>query len=258
VIPLIAAEWTKLRSLRSTFWTLLAVVVLCVGMGGLFAFGVGESFERMPEPARRNFDPVSAGFYGLTLGLIPLVVFGVLIVSAEYGNGTILASLMAVPRRGRFYAAKVLTGMLVVAGVAGVIAPVTFAVSQSALTTHAMSIGDPGVARAIFGAWAYLTLMFTISMGLAMMIRSTAVSLGVLIPLLFLNSQGLGNLPKFRTVAQFLPDQAGFVMMQVVQPEESFISHRDFGPTTGLLILLAWTALTLLGGYLVLRHRDAT
>lgn len=78
-----------------------------------------------------------------------------------------------------------------------------------------------------------------------------------MLPLLFLGSQGLFNLPALRPVGQFLPDQAGQVMMQWVKPGESSIIHRDFGPWTGLAILVAWTAAALLGGYLVLRRRDA-
>jgi ABC-2 type transport system permease protein len=142
--------------------------------------------------------------------------------------------------------------------IAAVVAPATFALSQWALGPHAMSFGDPGVPRAVFGAWAYLTLMSAIAMGVATMLRSTAISLGVLIPLLFLNSQGLGNVPKIRTIAQFLPDQAGFMMTQVVRPEPSFISYRDYTAWTGLAILIVWTTAALIGGYLTLHRRDTT
>jgi ABC-2 type transport system permease protein len=133
----------------------------------------------------------------------------------------------------------------------------TFFAAQAALGPRGTSLGEPGVLRAVLGTCAYLTLMCAFSIGVAAMLRSTALSLGIMIPLLFLNSQGLGNVPKIRTVAQFLPDQAGAVMMQVVKPDQSFVTHRDFGPWTGLAILLAWTIAALAGGYLVLHRRDA-
>jgi hypothetical protein len=99
--------------------------------------------------------------------------------------------------------------------------------------------------------------MCVFAMGVAAMARRTALPLGIMIPLLFLDSQGLGNAPKIRTVAQYLPDQAGLVMMRTVVPDRSSIAYRAFGPWTGLGILALWTVAALAGGYLVLRRRDA-
>lgn len=251
------SEWTKIRTVRSTVWTLAVAFVLCVGLGELFARLIRAEFDGMGRQAQANFDPVTTGFYSLTLGQISLVTFGVLVVGSEYTSGTIRTSLTAVPHRGQFYAAKVLAATTTAAAFSLVTVVVTFVTTQAALGPHGTSLDRPGVLRAVFGASAYLTLMCAFSMGVAAMLRGTALPLGIMIPLLFLNSQGLGNVPKIRTVAQFLPDQAGAVMMQVVRPASSFITHRDFGPWTGLAILLAWTSAALAGGYLTLRRRDA-
>jgi hypothetical protein len=253
----VTSEWTKIRTVRSTGWTLSLAFVLCVGLGSLFALLVRDQFDRMSQEARANFDPVMTGFYSLTLGQISLVAFGVLVVGAEYTSGTIRASLAAVPSRGLFYGSKVLAATMTASVFSLITVFLTFFAAQAALGPHGTSLGEPGVLRAVLGACAYLTLMCAFSMGVAAMLRSTALSLGIMIPLLFLNSQGLGNIPKIRTVAQFLPDQAGAVMMRVVEPERSFVTHRDFGPWAGLAILLAWTTTALAGGYLVLRRRDA-
>jgi ABC-type transport system involved in multi-copper enzyme maturation permease subunit len=253
----LTAEWTKIRTVRSTAWTLLLTFVLCAGIGLLLSLTMRNGFSRWDVEPQKNFDPVSAGFLSLTLGQISLVAFGVLTMSAEYTSGTIRASLAAVPRRGLFYGSKVLAGTLSAFAFSLITVFVTFFVSQWALGPHGMSLGEAGVLRATLGACAYLTLMCAFAMGVAAMLRSTALSLGIMIPLLFLNSQGLGNVPKIRTVAQFLPDQAGFVMMQVVKTDQSFITHRNFGPWTALAIMVAWTAAALIGGYLVLRRRDA-
>jgi ABC-2 type transport system permease protein len=256
-VAAVRAEWVKIRTVRSTVWSLLLAFALCGGLSLLFGLALRGGFDRMDPAARDNFDPVLSGFYSLTIGQIALVVFGVLQVSGEYGSGSIRASLTAVPRRGLFFGAKVAAGTLTALAFSLVTGFVTFFTGQAALGPHGVSLTAPGVLRATLFACVYLTLMCALSMGVAAMLRSTALSLGIMIPLLFLDSQGLGNVPKVRTVAQFLPDQAGLVMMRVVEPDPSFISYRGFGPWTALAILLLWTTAALAGGALVLHRRDA-
>jgi ABC-2 type transport system permease protein len=253
----VGAEWVKIRTVRSTGWSLVPAFVLSVGLGILACLSIKGGFDRMDEPARANFDPVLAGFYSLTIGQIAMVVFGVLLAGGEYTTGLIRASLTAMPRRGVFYVAKVLAGAATALAVSLVTGYVTFFAGQAALGAHGVAITDPGAFRAATFAGLYLTLICLFAMGVATMLRGTALAMGIMIPLLFLDSQGLGYLPGFRTVAQFLPDQAGLVMMRVVTPDRSFISYRAFGPWTALGIVLAWTAAALAGGYLVLRRRDA-
>jgi hypothetical protein len=253
----LSAEWVKIRTVRSTPWTLLLAFVLCAGLGVLFGLALRGGFDRMDPGARRNFDPVVAGFYSLTLGQIALVVFGVLSVGSEYTSGMIRTSLTAVPRRGLFYGAKLLAVALTALAFSLVTVFVTFFAAQAALGPHGVSLGRPGVLRAVLFACVYLTLICVFSMGVAAMARGSALSLGILIPVLLLDSQGLGNVPKVRTVAQFLPDQAGPVMMEVVKPERSSIAYRGFGPWTALGILVLWTVAAVAGGFLALRNRDA-
>jgi ABC-2 type transport system permease protein len=251
------AEWVKIRTVRSTGWSLVLAFVLSVGLGLLASLSIRGGFDRMDQAARANFDPVLAGFYSLTLGQIAIVVFGVLLVGSEYTTGLIRASLTATPRRGVFFGAKVVAGAATALIFSLVTGYVTFFAAQAVLGPHGVSLTAPGVFRATAFACLYLTLICLFAMGIAAMLRGTALSLGIMIPLLFLDSQGLGYLPGFRTVAQFLPDQAGLVMMRVVEPDRSFISYRGFGPLTALGIVLLWTAAALIGGYLVLRRRDA-
>ncbi|MEV5748983.1 ABC transporter permease subunit [Actinoallomurus sp. NPDC052308] len=253
----LSAELIKVRTVRSTAWALALTFILSVGLGVLFCLALRQGFDRMDQRARVNFDPVAAGFYSLTLGQIPLVVFGVLCVGTEYTSGTIRASLAAVPRRGVFYGAKVLAATTSALAFSLVTVLVTFFTAQAALGPHGTALGEPGVPRAVVLACVYLTLLCAFAIGVATMLRSTALSLGIMIPLLFLDSQGLGNIPKVRTVAQFLPDQVGQVMMQAVRPDHSFVSYRPFGPWTALGILVLWAAAACAGGYLLLRRRDA-
>ncbi|MGW0660142.1 ABC transporter permease subunit [Streptodolium elevatio] len=204
-----------------------------------------------------NFDPIFVGLYGLAIGQLALVAFGVLLVGSEYSSGTIRTSLAAVPRRGMVFGAKVLVGALVglVVSVATVIA--TFAVSQAALGPYRTTFGVDGVPSAVAGGCAYLTLVCVFSIGVAALLRSSVVSLGILIPLLFLGSQGLGNVRALRAAVQYFPQQAGMVLMHLTGPQDDPRFAHDYGVWGALAILLAWTAAALTGGCLTLYRRDA-
>jgi ABC-2 type transport system permease protein len=251
--PLLLAEWTKARTVRSTWWSLLATAAVSAALGVL----IGSQMDSATSGRRAQLDAAQFGFYPLLMGQVALVVFGVLVASAEFTTGTVRASLAAVPRRGAFLAAKA----LVAAGIAAVLGVVvsfgTFLATQWAAGPVGASLGDPGVLRALLGAAAYLTMMCVFAMAVATVLRSSALSLGILLPLLFLNSQGLSSLPAIRSVTQYLPDQAGAGMMRVDLEGRFFLGDIDFGPGVAFLIMLAWVAAALAGGYLSLRRRDA-
>ncbi|BAC68644.1 ABC transporter permease [Streptomyces avermitilis] len=248
----LAAEWIKVWTVRSTSFTLLLAFVLSTGLGTVVAFSWRGHIERVV-----NFSPLFAGLYGVTLGQLALVVFGVLLVGSEYSSGSIRTSLSAVPRRGLLYGGKVLAGTLAALAGSTVTVIVTFAGAQAALGPYGITLTAHGVPAAVVGAIVYLTLICTLSMGIAAIVRSSAISLGVLLPLLFLGSQGLGNVPALKPVLQYLPDQAGLELMRIAGPPGDGRFGPDYGPSTALVILLAWTAAALTGGYLVLRRRDA-
>jgi ABC-2 type transport system permease protein len=252
----LAAEWTKIRTLRSTFWTLSLTFLFSVGLSVLFGLTFRNSFTDLPREQQERFDPLFATFYSLTFGQLALVVFGVLLVSGEYSSGTIRASLIAVPRRGLWYSGKMLASALPLLAASVVTVLVTFFVAQAALGPLATSLGADGVLTAIVGACLYLTLIGLFATGVATMLRSSTRSLAILLPLLFLGAQGLGNVPKLRNVWQYLPDQAGAVIMHLTLQGDPQFGH-DYGPWTGVGILIVWTAAALLGGYLVLRRLDA-
>lgn len=253
----LAAEWTKIRTVRSTIWILLSTFALSVGLGYVFGFSFRNALPDMPRERQESFDPLFATFYSLTLGQLALIVFGVLVVTSEYSTGTIRASLAAVPERGLFYGCKVLAGGLLAFGASLVTVLVTFLTAQAALGPYSTSLDAEGVPQAVVGACLYLTLICVFAMGVAAMLRNSTYALAILLPLLFLGSQGLGNIPKVKTVTQYLPDQAGMVIMHIAGRPDDPVFGRDYGPWAGLGILVLWTAAALAGGYLVLRRRDA-
>ncbi|MFG1926234.1 ABC transporter permease [Cryptosporangium sp. NPDC048952] len=246
---MIAAELIKLRTLRSTPLTLgLALLV----SGGLSAL-VGLSFRN--GTVRGEFDPVFAAFYGLTVGQLPLVVFAVLAVGSEYRSGTIRASLAALPRRGRFFGAKVGATLLVL--VVAALATVATSAVTAQLTLGRRRAELDVLLPAAAGAWLSLTLIGLFALGIATLVRSSTVALGVLLPLMLLGSQGLGNVPGVKVVTQFLPDQLGWVVMHLAGPQDDPRWARDYGPWTGLALLAVWAAAALIAGYVNLQKRDA-
>jgi ABC-2 type transport system permease protein len=246
------AEFTKIRTIRSTTWTLLLTFVISVALSVALALYMRSAFDRMSPADRQSFDPAEFALGTVAYGQVILVAFGVLVVGSEYGSGTIRASLVAVPRRMRFYGAKILVGGLLALGVSELTAFAVYFATQVTLGPHGGSLGDPGVVRAVAGAGLYLTLIAVLSMGVTTMLRSPAPALGVLIPFFFIVSNLLGHVPGIKRAGQFLPDQAGHQLMLVTTPGDSVL-----GPGTGLLVMVAWTVAALAGGYGVLRARDA-
>jgi ABC-2 type transport system permease protein len=249
----VAFEWTKLRSVRSTLWSLGLCFLTSALIALLFGWVLRGAYDDMSPESKANFDPVGSGFNGLRLGMIALVVFGVLLVTSEYTSGTIRISLTAVPRRGVFYAAKVLTGTAVALLVSAVVVVVTFFTAQTAIGgAHNASITDEGAARAVVGAILYMTLLCVFSMGLATCLRSPTLTLGVLVPLFFIVSEILNNLPGVQKAAQFLPDAAGGIILRA-EPQD----HVTLSAWGGMAVLAGWAVLAVVGGYLVLKRRDA-
>ncbi|MBL1065359.1 ABC transporter permease [Streptomyces sp. 7-21] len=93
------SEWTKIRTVRSTMWTLVLMFVLTVGIGLLVAAALsGEDYTGMPL--------LSSGLFGLMLGQLCIITLGVLVITSEYGTGMIRTTLTACPHRGRVLLAK--------------------------------------------------------------------------------------------------------------------------------------------------------
>jgi ABC-2 type transport system permease protein len=246
----VLAEWIKLRTLWSTPITLALTVLFGAGLSLLLG-------STDPGRTQGDFDPLFMAFYGVTLAQIPLVVFVVLAVGSEYRSGMIRASLAAVPRRGLFLAAKAVTVFAFLAVTSAVTVAVAFTLSQTALGSWGVSPGEEGVPAAIVGAWLHLVLIGLFALGFATLVRSPTVALGVLLPLLLLGSQGLGNIPVVRRVTQYLPDQLGWVVMHLAGSQDDPRWARDYGPWTGLALLALWAAAALGAGYVALRRRDA-
>ncbi|QMU79137.1 ABC transporter permease [Streptacidiphilus sp. PB12-B1b] len=246
------SEWTKVRTVRSTVITLAITFVVTVGLGAGISALTNSQWHTMSPTDRATFDATSTSFSGILLGQLALIVFAVLVVGNEYSTGMIRTTLSAVPRRWTLLLSKAAVVLALVLPVALVTSFTAFFIGQALLGSHSTSLGAPHVLRAVLAMAVYMTLLAELSLGVAFMLRKPVASLGLLMPFFFLISPILGNVPKVKTVARYFPDRAGQQMVQVVAGTNS-----PYGPVEGFFVCLAWVAVCLAGGYLLLRQRDA-
>jgi ABC-type transport system involved in multi-copper enzyme maturation permease subunit len=251
-VAALSFEWSKIRTLRSTYWNLGLFLLVSLALAIPTGVFLRDNYDEMTPAERAGFDLVGSGLGGLRLGLLALVIFGVLVVSSEYSSGTIRSSLAAVPRRGVFYGSKLLAGGLVALASSVVVVTASFLSLQLSLGTYRVPLTGDAVLRAVLGAMLYTTLLGVFAMGLAAVLRSSALTIGILFPLFFLVSTILSSLPKVGKLAQFLPDVAGGNILYRQPPADTVLNAW-----TGLAVLVAWTAAAVFAGYLAVKRRDA-
>ncbi|HLN15375.1 MAG TPA: ABC transporter permease [Acidimicrobiales bacterium] len=254
----VRAEWTKLRTVRSTTWSLLLTVVLTIGIGILTTAVAAARWHQFGAVERFTFDPTARSLTGLLFGQLVIGVLGVLVVSAEYSTGTIRATLAAVPNRPLVLAAKVLVFGLVALVVSEVTSFVAFFVGQAILkgSTPYATLGQPGVLRAVIGSGLYLTVLGLFALGLASIFRHTAGAISAFVVILLILPLILQALPQsvINAVGKFLPANIGVAM---IATKPSFDEGAPFPPWVGLGILAAYAlGALLIGGWLMVR-RDA-
>src|SRR5215469_9150407 len=188
------SEFTKIRSTRSTYWTLLALVVVCVGIGALASAGAAS---HPYEINRAEFDATQQSLVGLYVGQLVIAVLGALTITSEYSTGMIRTTLSVQPRRGVVFAAKAVV-FAVISLVTGLITSfASFFVGQALLSGHHLSatLGDPNVLRAVIGGALFLTACGMLAYGLGAVLRHTAAAISATIGLLFV----------LTVLVQFLP-----------------------------------------------------
>lgn len=253
---LLRSEWTKLRTVRSTMWTLGVTVVVGIGVSVLATAETRAHWATMSPGARLSFDPTRTSLTALLFCQLAIGVLGVLVMSAEYGTGTIRATFAAAPRRPLVLAAKVGTFGVAALVVAEIVAFASFLVGQALLTapaTHA-SLGTPGALRAVVGTGLYLCVVGLFALALATIIRHTAGAISAFVGILLVLPVIVQALPSsvHGDIQPYLPLRIGSVMMSV-----GGRGAHALAPWTGFFVLCAYTVgLLVIGGVLLVR-RDA-
>jgi ABC-2 type transport system permease protein len=247
------SEFSKLRSVRSTFWTLTAAVVFNVVIAALAAIFIPGHLSAQDKATT---DGVRLSLAGLHLSQIAFGVLGALVITSEYGTGLIRATLAAVPQRRLVLASKAIVfaaTALIVGIIASFAAYYTFDAFLSDDSLRS-SITDPGVLRAVIGGGLYVMVLGLLGLGLGTIIRSSAGTIAALFSLLFVPSILVNLLPHAwqTTVGPYVPMQAG---------SQIFIAiHHDpnsLGAWTGFSVLCLYAALALAVGFVMINHRDA-
>jgi ABC-2 type transport system permease protein len=254
------SEWTKLRSVRSTTWTLFATVVLTIGIGVLATATEASRWAHASALDKLTFDPTNLSLTGLFLGQLAIGVLGVLAISAEYGSGTIRATLAAVPNRKLMLGAKTAIFGAVALVVGEVVSFGAFLVGQAILTgsTPHAALGDPGVLRAVVGGGLFLAVLGLLGLGLGTIIRHTAGAITAFVGLVLVLPLIVQALPTSisHAVGKFLPANIGNAMTTVV-PGGRVGSMPLLSPWVGFGLLCAYAAIALVVGGIMLTRRDA-
>lgn len=250
----LASEWTKIKSVRSTMWTLGVFVLLVIGIGLLTGFAV-ESSAGDADLAGEN--PLSFGFFGVLLGSICVITLGVLTTASEYGTGMIRTTMTACPSRGRVLAAKAIVFFVVAFAV-------TLAAVSFVAMVHASMLGGTAAEKPSGGTWfkatvgvsLYIALLGLLSLVIGSIIRHSAGAITIMIgvvlaPLVIALFMAASSLHK---VQQWLLEYSIPSQLSVFYNN----SLTQSGPSgwDPLWIMLGVTAAAYAGAYALLQSRD--
>ena len=249
------SEWTKLRSVRSTFWALTVTVVLGVGLGAAVSAAAAHGYAKSSVSDKLSWDPTAVSLDGIAIASLAIAVLGVLFISSEYSSGMIRASLIAVPRRGKLLAAK----SLVFAAVTFVVGEATsfgaFFVGQALISGHAphAALGDAGVARAVIGAGLVLTALAVLSVAVGALLRHPAAAIAAMVAVLFVLPGIVQALPDSwrNPVTEFWPTLAGGQLSSV------HISAHTLQPWPGFGVMCLFVAIVYAIAWTLFDRRDA-
>lgn len=258
----IVSEWIKLRSLRSTVYTLVAAVVAVIGFAILAAFALTGEIEGPrgggpPGGVESTIDATTVSLAGVHLAQIIIGVLGVLVISGEYATGMIRSSLTAVPKRLPVLWGKAIVLSAVTLALMLVAVFVAFFAGQAILAGKDMDValtGD-GVLRALAGAALYLTGIGVIGLALGALLRHTAGAITTLFAILLVVPGLLGLvLPDSWAEAlnPYLPSNAGQSFMAAIDSGQGLLS-----PLAGFAVFAAYVVVLLGAAALALVRRDA-
>lgn len=248
------SEWTKLRSVRSTRWSLFAALLLILGIG-ILACAIFESrWPTLSAEERLRFHPLRQNLAGVNFAQLAFGVLGVLTITAEYSTGMIRSSMAAVPRR-----LPVLWGKAMVFGVVSFVISlpalfVVFFIGQGILSGRHLNIAlsHPGVLRALVGAALFLTIMGLFGLGLGAIVRNTAGGIALLVGIMFMLPPILDLLPSSvsNSVSPYLPSNAGGAVW-TINPDSGTLH-----PWVGLALFAGYAALSIAIAAVLMIRRD--
>jgi ABC-type transport system involved in multi-copper enzyme maturation permease subunit len=252
---LMKAEWIKLRSLRSSKWTMFALVAVTVGLGALFSVLTANHWPHMTAQEHHDWDPTNNSLAGAAFGQLAVAVFGVLAITGEFASGTIRSSVAAAPRRTPLILAKAIVYGGVALAIGELISFASYVIGMALFTGHTpiSHLGDPGVVRAIVLTGAYEAIVCLIALGIGLALRHTAAAISSLVALLIVLPGIIAALPTSaqNALERFMPEQIAASSTGAVVPEPHY-----FGPWSGFAMLCLYAAIAMGFGIWTFARRD--
>ena len=249
------SEWVKLRTLRSSYWTLLAVAVAMTGFGGLLS----AAYARHLTPASRAaLDPASYSLSGFFFAQLAIGVLGLLVMTGEYATGSIRSTLAAAPQRIAVLAAKAGVFAAVAFGTGLASSLAAFFLGQAIFAGKGIEVhlGDPGTLRAVLGGGLYLAVFGLLALGIGALARRTAGGIAALTALAIFLPVAAGALPASwqSSLVRYLPTAAGQALIGRTKftPPGPLLS-----PWAGFAVFCGYAAAALLAAAITLHRRDA-
>lgn len=254
----IASEWLKQTSLRSTWITSALAVVLGIGGTVMVAVIVGVTWDSWGSEERAQYDPVLTPTTGLIFTGLVLVVLGVRAGASEYASGMMRLTLTATPRRGRLLAAKaiVVTALTILVGAVAIVG--MYLVGNAVLADYGLEtapISDGGAARVLAASIALGPFFPLAGLCFGVALRSTAGAITTVLAFIFAPAIFGGLLPSWwdENVADRLPGAAVDSLVYGHLDESLAI----MSPAAALATLAGWTAFFLAIALVALERRDA-
>lgn len=256
------SEWIKLRSLRSTIWSYVILVVLALGMALIMALSYvsggpldGADTAGLPSEAQAEL-LVQASTFGAYFGQLVVAVLGVLVITGEYSTGMIRSTVAAVPTRLPALAAKGVVLFAVTFVMATISAMGAFFVASAVFADSgiAAKLLDPDVILPILGSALYLGLVALFALGVGTMLRSSAGGIATVVGVLLVLPLVLQMIP-----ADWVQDVLPYVLSTAgVSLFTDTTAAADAAPFwEKLLIVLSWVGASIVGAAVLLKRRDA-
>ncbi len=249
------SEWTKLRSVRSTKWSLGVGFLLTIVFPVLFSFVTRSHWSSMSPGDRAGRHPLDIALAGVNVAQLAIAVLGVLLISAEYSTGSIRSTFTAVPKRLPVLWAKLLDYAVVSLVLIVPAVLVSFFASQAILKSIPqlqISFTQPGVARAVIGGAVYVMLVGVFALAVGAIVRNTAGGIAAFAAIFFVLPPLMFTLPTNwnNAISQYLPSEAGRQLFAL-----QHASHT-LTPLAGGLVLVGYCAAAILIAAVLLVRRD--
>jgi ABC-2 type transport system permease protein len=252
----LASEWAKITTVRSTYWTLIATVLVSIGASIGLAAAFVASWNSI-DPATRATLDISYPLVGIQFGMLVIAVLGVLAISGEYSTGMIRTSLTAYPRRAWMFGAKLAVLAAVALATGLVVSWGSYLAAAPIYGTKGvrLPLGQSGNLRAVLAAAVAIMLVALFGFGMGSLLRHTAGAITAVLGLLFVVPIITSLLPGStgRAINRLMPSQAAQAMFITT----SNITGRYLSPLGGFLTLLIWVAAFCVAAFVLFRRRDA-